>query len=71
MVSETFLLRVPSSKLSWRRAGLERSSCLVGVNLPELPEIRIYIDAFKQKLQQGDQENLCMPVTSLDSKKET
>jgi len=38
MVSETFLLRVPSSKLSCRLAGLESSSWRVGVSLPEFPE---------------------------------
>jgi hypothetical protein len=37
MVSETFLLRVPSSKLSWRLAGLASSSCRVGVSFPQLP----------------------------------
>jgi hypothetical protein len=38
MVSETFLLRVPSSKLSWRLAGLASSSCRVGVSFPQLPD---------------------------------
>ena len=41
IVSDTFLDLVPSfsSKFSWRLAGLQSSSCRVGVSLPEPPGV--------------------------------